>query len=108
MPITMTENAKKKIDSIKNKRQTPDAYFRAALKSGGCSGFSYHYDLVPAPDKGDKIFDFGDIKVCIDRKSYLFLNGTEIDYVDTLMSSGFCFNNPLAKRSCSCGESFTI
>jgi len=104
----LTEAAKDKIISIKKKRQTPDAFFRVALKSGGCSGFSYHYDLITAPHEEDKIFDFGDVKVCIDKKSYLFLNGSEIDYVNTLMESGFRFNNPSAKRTCGCGESFAI
>ena len=108
MSITLTENAKKKIESIKTKRQTPDAYLRIGLKSGGCSGFSYFYDLVETPDEKDRVYSFGDVKICIDRKSYLFLNGSEIDYEETLMSSGFQFNNPLAKRSCSCGESFAV
>jgi len=108
MSITMTDGAIRKISSIKAKRQTPDYYFRIGVKSGGCSGFSYHYDLVKEPSSADKVFEFGDIKICIDKKSYLFLNGSEIDYVSTLMESGFRFNNPAAKRSCSCGESFAI
>ena len=108
MSLTMTENAINKINSIKTKRQTPKAYFRISLKSGGCSGLSYNYDLVTEPADGDRIFEFADIKVCIDKKSYLFLNGTEIDYMSTLMESGFRFNNPAAKRTCGCGESFAI
>ena len=108
MSITMTENAISKIVKIRNKRQTPDAYFRISLYGGGCSGLSYNYELVSKPDPADKIFDFGDVKLCVDKKSYLFLNGTEVDYVESLMNSGFTFDNPAAKRSCSCGESFTI
>jgi iron-sulfur cluster assembly protein len=108
MSITMTENAVKKVSSIKRKRQTPDAYFRVALKGGGCSGLSYHYDLIKEPDSDDKVFEFGNVKICIDKKSYLFLNGSEIDYTESLIQSGFTFNNPSAKRSCGCGDSFTI
>ena len=108
MPITLTENAKNRIISIKRKRQTPDAYLRIGVKSGGCSGFSYFYDLITKPDEKDRVFEFDSVKICIDKKSYLFSNGTEMDYVSTLMNSGFEFNNPSAKRSCSCGESFTI
>ena len=76
--------------------------------SGGCSGLSYIFDMVDAPEEDDKIFEFEDIKVCIDRKSILVLKGTEIDYVDTLMTSGFKLTNPASKHTCGCGESFTI
>tara|TARA_R110002110_G_scaffold197387_3_gene407566 strand:- start:267 stop:581 length:315 start_codon:yes stop_codon:yes gene_type:complete len=104
----MTENAKNKIIKIKSKRQTPEAYFRISLRGGGCSGLSYNYELVSGPTATDRIFDFGSIKLCIDKKSYLFLNGTEVDYVESLVNSGFTFNNPAATRTCSCGDSFTI
>ena len=108
MPITMTESAIKKVTKIKKKRQTPEAYFRISLHGGGCSGLSYSYDLISEPDPTDRVFDFENVKLCIDKKSYLFLNGTEVDYAESLMNSGFTFNNPAAKRTCSCGESFTI
>jgi iron-sulfur cluster assembly protein len=104
----MTEGAKNKIIKIKNKRQTPEAYFRISLQGGGCSGLSYNYNLVSGPDKSDRVFDFGSVKMCVDKKSYLFLNGTEVDYVESLITSGFTFNNPSAKRTCGCGDSFTI
>ncbi len=108
MSITMTENAAKKISSIKSKRQTPEAYFRISIRSGGCSGLSYHYDLVAEPQPEDRVLELENVKTCVDKKSYLFLNGSEIDYTESLMQSGFVFNNPVAKRSCGCGESFTI
>ena len=105
----MTEGAIKKVTSIKNKRQTPDAYFRISLKSGGCSGLSYNYDLVTEPPEGDRVFEFGELKICIDKKSYLFLNGTEIDYVISEMGEGFRVNNPNpapegVKGQCNCGS----
>jgi len=108
MAITITESASSKISSILIKRQTPDAYLRLALKGGGCSGFVYHYEFITEPKEKDKIFEIGGIKVCVDIKSYLFLNGMEIDYEEGLMRSGIIFNNPNAKRACGCGESITF
>ncbi|MEQ1507628.1 MAG: iron-sulfur cluster assembly accessory protein [Myxococcota bacterium] len=84
------------------------SWLRLGIRSGGCSGLSYFVDFVPTPDETDKQFEFDGLKVCVDRKSYLFLNGTEIDFESSLVKSGFVFTNPAAKRSCSCGESFTL
>tara|TARA_Y100001973_G_C5184786_1_gene327135 strand:+ start:719 stop:1045 length:327 start_codon:yes stop_codon:yes gene_type:complete len=108
MAITITETAKKKVKSILFKRQTPDDLLRIAIKGGGCSGFTYHYEFVSTPEEKDKVFDFDEVKICIDRKSYLFLNGMEIDYEETMMRSGIVMNNPNAKRTCGCGESISF
>jgi len=112
MALTLTERAVSRIQELKTKRQTPDAYFRVGVRGGGCSGLSYFVDFAPAPDAKDKQFEFSaneaTVKVVIDRKSYLFLNGTEIDWKSELMKTGFEFNNPLAGKSCSCGESFSM
>ena len=108
MAITITEAAKKKVKSILFKRQTPDDLLRIAIKGGGCSGFTYHYEFVSTPEEKDKVFDFDEVKICIDRKSYLFLNGMEIDYEETMMRSGIVMNNPNAKRTCGCGESISF
>ncbi len=89
----------------KNSLNTADAYLRVGLRSGGCSGFSYLFEFVDKPDNHDKILQFGELKICIDKKSYLFLNGTEIDYEETLFKSGIKFNNPAVTRTCGCGES---
>ena len=86
-------------------RQTPDHYLRIGLKGGGCSGFMYHYDFISESDEKDKIFEFDDVKICIDIKSYLFLNGIEIDYEEDLLKSGLVFNTPNVTRTCGCGES---
>lgn len=83
-------------------------WLRVGIRSGGCSGMSYFMDYVAAPDATDKQFELDGLRVCVDRKSYLFLNGTEIDWEQSLVKQGFVFHNPTAKRSCSCGESFTI
>ena len=108
MSLTMTENAVKRVKKLKRMRQTSDALFRVKITTGGCSGLSYVFDLIQEPQADDMIFIFDDTKVCVDKKSYLFLKGTEIDYVDTLMMSGFKLMNPASQRGCSCGDSFTI
>ena len=108
MAISITDNAATQLSSLKKKRQTPTAVLRVGVRGGGCSGLSYYMDLVEEPQPKDKVFTFGDHQVAIDRKSYLFLNGTEIDFERTMKRTGFVFNNPLASRSCSCGESFTL
>jgi iron-sulfur cluster assembly protein len=106
--ITSTENALERLISLKKKRQTPEAVLRVGVRGGGCSGLSYFMDLVEAIDPKDKIFEFEGHKIAVDRKSYLFLNGTEIDFQQSMKRTGFEFRNPLASRSCSCGESFTL
>ena len=108
MAITITEKAKEKIKSLFVQRQTPDYYLRIGLEGGGCSGFMYKYEFSQKPDERDKVFEFEDVKICIDMKSYLFLNGMEIDYEEDLLKSGLIFNTPTAKRTCGCGESVSF
>ena len=108
MAITITDFAIQKGSGIMRKRQTPGYYLRIGLKGGGCSGYMYSYDFIEAPEEKDKIFEFGEVKICVDIKSYLFLNGMEIDYEEDLLKSGLVFNTPSAKRTCGCGESVTF
>lgn len=112
MAIELTDRARNRILELAVKRQTPDHVFRIGIRGGGCSGLSYYVDFSPAPAEKDKVFAFGpegeQVKVAIDRKSYLFLNGTIVDWKTELMKTGFEFTNPLSKTSCSCGESFTV
>lgn len=108
MAITITDKGKDKIRSLLRQRQAPDHYLRVALRGGGCSGFMYHYEFISEPNEKDKVFEFDDVKICIDIKSYLFLNGTEIDYEEDLFKSGLVFKNPKAKRTCGCGESIAF
>jgi len=105
MAITITEAAKQKISGILSKRQTPDDFLRISLKGGGCSGYTHSYEFINKPEKTDKTFDFGSVKVCIDVKSYMFLNGMEIDYQEDLLKSGIVLNIPSVTRTCGCGES---
>tara|TARA_Y100001963_G_C6600132_1_gene362097 strand:- start:325 stop:651 length:327 start_codon:yes stop_codon:yes gene_type:complete len=108
MSITITDNAKSKIKSLLSKRQTPDDYLKIGLQGGGCSGFMYNYEFITQPGEKDRVFEFDDIKICIDVKSYLFLNGMEIDYEESLLKSGLVFNTPKAQRTCGCGESVSF
>ncbi|MCB9744089.1 MAG: iron-sulfur cluster assembly accessory protein [Alphaproteobacteria bacterium] len=109
MAISLTDAALDRVIQLKNRRQTPEAFLRIGVRGGGCSGLSYVLDFVDEPQPKDKVFSFDrDVKVAVDRKSYLFVNGTEIDFVKSLMKTGFEFRNPLASGSCSCGDSFSI
>ena len=83
-------------------------WLRLGVRGGGCTGLSYFMEFVEEPDDKDKSFDFDGLRVCVDRKSYLYVNGTVVDFVDTMVKSGFVYQNPMASKSCSCGESFMV
>lgn len=109
MAISLTEAAIQRVREVRRMRQSPGDCLRVGVKSGGCNGLNYFVDLVPAPQPGDKVFDVAeDVRVCVDRKSYLYVNGTEVDFVSDIMQSRFEFRNPLAQGTCSCGESFSV
>src|SRR5271154_5242447 len=97
MPILLSESAAREIKKIIAEQQLPDAAtkLRVGVKGGGCSGFSYMLDLTEEP-KGemDEEMDSNGIKILCDMKSYLYLNGTEIDFKDEVMGRGFVFKNP--------------
>jgi iron-sulfur cluster assembly protein len=103
----MSEKAAAKIRGLLADRNQPEAGLRLKVVGGGCSGLQYKMDLdVERP--GDKVFGTPDAKILVDRKSFLYLNGTELDYNEGLMQSGFSLHNPNVKRSCGCGASFTV
>lgn len=110
MPIMLSEKAADAIKSIIKQQELPEANtrLRVGVKGGGCSGFSYMLDLTEEP-KGDadEQMESHGIQILCDMKSYLYLNGTEIDYKDEVMGSGFVFKNPNATSTCGCGSSFT-
>lgn len=105
--ITLTESAAERVQQIMTKRDTIVG-LRVGVRGGGCSGFSYFLDLVDDPEKVDRKIESKGVDLYVDPKSYLYLMGTEIDFVDDLNESGFKFNNPTAKRTCGCGESFSV
>jgi iron-sulfur cluster assembly protein len=80
---------------------------RLGVLGGGCSGLSYQFKFAPEPRPRDYIFEFDGVKVFIDPKSMVFLDGMTLDWQDSLMQSGFVFENPHAKKSCGCGTSFS-
>jgi iron-sulfur cluster assembly protein len=105
--IEMTEQAAARIERLVADKGRPDAGLRVKVVGGGCSGLTYKMDLDEVR-QGDKVFERGGAKLVVDRKSFLYLNGTVLDYQDGLMSSGFNLQNPNVKRSCGCGSSFIV
>ena len=103
--ITLTPGAIDKVKSILAERNE-DMGLRIAVVGGGCSGFQYQMTLDKEAQVDDKVLDMDGLKVYVDTRSILYLNGTKIDYVDSPNESGFKFDNPNAKASCGCGETF--
>ena len=81
---------------------------RVGVKGGGCSGLTYVLDIVDSPHEGDKVITQNGVTLAVDKKSYIFLAGTELDYSGGLNGKGFIFNNPNAKKACGCGTSFSV
>lgn len=106
--ITLTSTALQEVKRLLDKEQKPNLALRVGVKGGGCSGFSYQMGVEDAtPKQYDSLFEQDGIKILIDAKSHLYLDGTAIDYKAGLMGGGFEFQNPLAKKSCGCGHSFS-
>ena len=105
--ITVTESAAAKVKELLDQEQDESLALRVAVRPGGCSGFSYLLDLTEQQRDTDEIFDENGVKIVCDPKSYLYLNGTTIDFKDEVMGRGFVFNNPNATSSCGCGSSFS-
>jgi len=107
--INFTEKAISEVKKIMQTENVPADYsLRVGVKGGGCSGLTYTLGFDSEIRAGDSILEYGDIKVVIDMKSNLYLNGTEVDFTDGLNGTGFTFNNPNAKRTCGCGSSFGV
>ena len=106
--IQLSERAIRRVQQlIGAEKISPNAGLRLAVQGGGCSGLTYKMD-IDRPREGDKVFEHEGVKIVVDRKSFLYLKGTELDYKDELMQSGFVFQNPNVKKSCGCGASFTV
>jgi iron-sulfur cluster assembly protein len=87
----------------------PDTdYIRVGVKSGGCSGLSYDLKFDKAHEEEDKVFEDNGVRIIVDKKSFLYLIGTTLEYSGGLNGTGFVFNNPNANRTCGCGESFSL
>jgi iron-sulfur cluster assembly protein len=105
--VKLTPVAVNKVKEILEAQDPKPGGLRISVVGGGCSGFSYSMAFESAPGMLDKEYDFEGLKVYIDQASMLYLDGAEVDYVETLEGSGFKFNNPHVKSTCGCGSSFS-
>src|ERR1044072_9097545 len=108
--IKVSETAKKRVAMLMEDEGFNAAtdYVRVGVKSGGCSGLSYDLKFDKALGENDIVFEDNDIKIAVDKKSFLYLAGTILEYSGGLNGKGFVFNNPNAQRTCGCGESFSL
>ncbi|MBI3681646.1 MAG: iron-sulfur cluster assembly accessory protein [Acidobacteria bacterium] len=105
--IQLTERAVDKVREILDMQEPKPAGLRIAVVGGGCSGFQYSMAFENNPGLLDKSYTYDGLKVFVDQASLLYLDGAEVDYVETLEGSGFKFNNPNVKSTCGCGSSFS-
>jgi iron-sulfur cluster assembly protein len=108
MGIEISEKAAVRIRTLSAEKQTPQGGLRLGVKGGGCSGLSYFIDWAAGPARFDQVIERDGARVFVDPKSAVFLEGTTIDWQQTLMQTGFVFKNPNVKSACGCGESFTV
>ena len=104
--VSLTDAAASKLRELTKEEANPDIGLRVYVYSGGCSGYRYGMMLEDAPTPEDNLLDVNGIKVYVDGQSISLLQGSQIDYVDTLMGAGFTVNNPNAVSACGCGSSF--
>jgi len=107
MAVSLSPVAVKRVKELIEGQNLHHAFLRMGVKGGGCSGLSYNLEFDTELGKFDKQFDVDGVKVVVDAKSYLYLNGSTLDYVTQGLTGGFTFVNPKAKSSCGCGTSFT-
>ena len=108
--IQVSETAKSKVIQLMQEEgfdATTD-FVRVGVKSGGCSGLSYELKFDSEKGETDKLFEDNNIKIVVDKRSFLYLVGTTLEYSGGLNGKGFVFNNPNAQRTCGCGESFSL
>ena len=108
--IKVSDTAKTKISQLMTEGgfNVGDDFVRVGVKSGGCSGLSYELDFDKLKNENDKLFEDNKVKIIVDKKSFLYLIGTTLEYSGGLNGKGFVFNNPNANRTCGCGESFSL
>ena len=104
--VKLTPSAAEKVTALLTKQGRPNGVLRVAVVGGGCSGLQYKMDLQDAPANRDILVESGGVRVVVDRKSALYVTGSELDYLDAL-DGGFKVKNPNAATTCSCGESFS-
>lgn len=104
--ITLTQSATSMLSKVMTEKGLQGHALRVFVSGGGCSGLSYGMTFAEGPELGDQIFDSAGVQVVVDPGSLPYLDGAEIDYIDSLMGGGFRIENPNAVRSCACGSSF--
>ena len=107
MAVSMTPVAANRVKELMTTQKVDNAFLRMGVRGGGCSGMTYDLQFDNELRKHDKQFEVDGVKVVVDVKSYLYLNGTTLDFVTQGLTGGFTFVNPNAKSSCGCGTSFT-
>ncbi len=108
--INVSDTAKTKLAVLMSEEgfAIGDDYVRVGVKSGGCSGLSYDLTFDKSTTGTDKVFEANDVRIVVDKKSFLYLVGTTLEFSGGLNGKGFVFNNPNAQRTCGCGESFSL
>src|ERR1700735_122904 len=106
--VNMTETAVSEVKEILDSQEPKPAGLRISVVGGGCSGFSYSMAFENAPNMLDKTYNYDGLKVFVDQASMLYLDGAEVDFVETLEGSGFKFNNPNVKSTCGWGSAFPV
>jgi iron-sulfur cluster assembly protein len=106
--IQLTETAASKVKEIMTQQDPAPSALRVAVVGGGCSGFSYHMAFDNQENPSDNVYDFAGVKVLVDQMSEMYLDGVQIDYIESLEGAGFKFNNPNVKSTCGCGSSFSV
>ena len=106
--INISDSARDRLLHLLGKGEKENSYVRVGVESGGCSGFSYKFDFDKSKNEEDELIDDNGIKLLVNKKSFLYLVGTTLEFSDGLNGKGFVFNNPNASRTCGCGESFSL
>ncbi|MFB3095613.1 MAG: iron-sulfur cluster insertion protein ErpA [Candidatus Acidiferrales bacterium] len=108
MGLQLTETAIAKVKEMIAQQDPHPTALRIGVVGGGCSGFSYQMQFEEKTTPMDKVMEFGGVKVLVDQMSLMYLDGTEVDYVESLEGAGFKFGNPNVKSTCGCGSSFSV
>jgi iron-sulfur cluster assembly protein len=104
--LTLTDEAVSRLKSVLESQNVPEGALRVFVTPGGCSGFSYGMSLEQEPAEDDEVVEQSGVKVVVDAFSLQYLDGAQIDFIDSLMGGGFTVINPNAAKSCACGQSF--
>ena len=106
--IKISDSARDRLLLLLDKKEDKNSYVRVGVESGGCSGLSYKLDFDNAKKEDDELIEDNEIRLLVNKKSFLYLIGTELDFSGGLNGKGFIFVNPNASRTCGCGESFSL